>query len=253
MEHIRLSRTQQILVVTLARGKANALNAPMVAELAAALEAARDEEVRGLVLASASPKLFCAGFDVGEVFEYDPAVMRAFFGRFHDLLEGLRLLPKPVVAAVSGHAYAGGALLALACDFRIAADGTHFAVNEVNLGVVLPRRLIDAMVAATGPVAMHRVLMAGDVLTAEEAVRLGVAQEAVAPEHVLERSMARVMELSAKPPLAFAAHKRILAGPHGVASTPGERSAAIDEFMSSWVGPESVERRQMLKQSLQGR
>jgi enoyl-CoA hydratase/carnithine racemase len=100
---IQLERDGRVLVATMGRGKANALNAAFVDEFHAVLQAARDDAAIGaLVIASANPRLFCAGLDVGEVFAYDEGTMRQFFDRFVALLDGLRGLPKAVVAAVSG-------------------------------------------------------------------------------------------------------------------------------------------------------
>jgi enoyl-CoA hydratase/carnithine racemase len=132
MNHIRTETSENLLIVAMARGKANALNAAMVEELNVAVkEAAHNTDIRGVVLASDRPKFFSGGFDVMEVFNYERETMTEFFGQFIDLYEGLVNLPKPVVAAISGHAFAGGAVLALACDVRVMAEGPFgFALNE---------------------------------------------------------------------------------------------------------------------------
>jgi 3,2-trans-enoyl-CoA isomerase len=104
-----------------------------------------------LVLASDRPNFFSAGFDVKEVFQYDREAMTSFFGAFMDLHETMFRLPKPVVAALSGHTVAGGAVLALACDIRVMAQGPfRFALNEVNLGIILPPGIVRMAVDAIG-------------------------------------------------------------------------------------------------------
>src|SRR5262249_60722447 len=109
MENIKCEVADGILVITLARGKANALDWKMIEELTGALAQARsDSTTRGLVIASASARFFSGGFDVAEVFGYSREKMGEFFGRFIDLYESLYRLPKPVVAAIGGHAYARG-------------------------------------------------------------------------------------------------------------------------------------------------
>ena len=139
MEHIQSERNGNLAILILSRGKANALNYALVEELCGAVAAAAaDDSVRGLVIASDRPRFFSSGFDIREVFGYDREGMAAFFGRFIDLYESLYNFPKPVVAALSGHTFAGGAILAIACDFRIMAEGDFgFALNEVNLGLAL--------------------------------------------------------------------------------------------------------------------
>ena len=153
MEHIKVEINEGLLVVTMARGKANALNGAMVGELSRDRRCQANESVRGVVLASDRAKFFSGGFDVAEVFQYDRETMTEFFGRFIDLYEGMISLPKPVVAAVSGHAFAGGAVLALASDARVMAEGEFgFALNEINLGLALPPGMIRMAVGAVGTV-----------------------------------------------------------------------------------------------------
>src|SRR5438128_510918 len=162
---IRTEITGGLLVVTLARGKANALNAAMLDELHVALKQAQAPEVRGLVLASDRPKFFSSGFDVTEVFQYGREAMTSYFGSFMDLYEGLFRLEKPVVGALSGHAVAGGAVLALACDVRVMADGPfRFALNEVNLGIVLPPGIIRMAVDALGPRHARELFLGGETI-----------------------------------------------------------------------------------------
>ena len=142
MQHIQVEREDAAAIVKLARPKANALNQRMVEELATAMEElAACSDVRAVVLGSEQPKFFSSGFDVADVFSFDRAAMHAFFGRFLDVVGRLQAFPKPTVAAVNGHAFAGGAVLALACDFRIMADGPFgFALNEINLGIAVTPR-----------------------------------------------------------------------------------------------------------------
>src|SRR5262249_43222476 len=137
MTHLRISDDDGIRIVQLSREKANAMNLDMLEELNAAIENAG--AAKALVIGSAQPRFFSSGFDVREVFGYERPAMHHFFGRFMDLYEGILRFPKPVVGAIGGHAFAGGAFLALACDFRVMADGDYgFAINEINFGAVLP-------------------------------------------------------------------------------------------------------------------
>ncbi len=149
VQHITLDREEGILVITLSRGKANALNCEMVDELQQALNhALGDDRTHGVVITSGTPKMFCGGFDVQEVFNYPPEKLERYMARFIRLFDTLRCLPKPTVAGLNGHSYAGGSILALACDERIMAEGDFkFALNEVSLGVVLPARMVQAMAA----------------------------------------------------------------------------------------------------------
>lgn len=249
MECIRVEREGSVQVVHLARGKANALTAPMVDEIVAAVEQAAEEPaIRALVLASDSPRVFCGGFDVGDVFAYDRERMTAFFGRFMTLFERIRTLPKPAVAALSGHAFAGGAILALACDVRIMADNATIAVNEVDLGVVLPVRMIRAMAATGHPDLMRSMLLGGEVVSSTRALAGGVANETVPAVDVLAVALTRARVLGDKPPHAFAAHKRAL-DPIGPI-TAEEAARGLEAVIDVWFGAEATTRRQALIEKL---
>jgi enoyl-CoA hydratase/carnithine racemase len=246
---VRTAQEGALLVITLDRPKANALNAAMVEELHAAIDRAGEATVRGVIVASSSHKVFCAGFDVAEVFDYDRATLRAFFGRFTALFERIRQLPKPVVAAMSGHAYAGGAILSLACDVRVMADGACFAVNEVDLGVMLPARLIQAMVQNTRRDVMRALLLGGEALNATRALAGGLVTEVAPAIDVLPVSLTRARHLAEKPATAFAAHKQALdtlGPPLSDAEVDGELTRVVDV----WFGDEATARRHALIEKL---
>lgn len=250
MEFIKVDRDDELLIVTLSRGKANPLNAAMVDELIDAFQAAASNDVRGVVLASDRTGFFSSGFDVGEVFEYDRDRMKEFFGRFIDLYEGILRLPKPVVGAVSGHAFAGGAVLALACDARVIAEGDFgFALNEVNLGIVVPPGFIRMAVAAVGEKNAREIILEGKTITPARALEMGLADAVVKPEFVLERAVARARELAAKPPLAFGAVKRLFLEAGGLTDASSDH-LTLAQFADHWFSPEATERKQALVRSI---
>ena len=250
MEFIRVDRDGELLIIALARGKANPLNATMVEELIAAFGGATAEDIRGVVFASDRPKFFSSGFDVGEVFEYDRDRMKEFFSRFIDLYEAMMHLPKPVVAAVSGHAFAGGAVLALACDSRVMADGDFgFALNEVNLGIVVPSGFIRMAVAAVGERNAREIILEGKTITPSRALEMGLADAVVKPEAVLERAITRARELAAKPKLAFGAVKQLFLEAGGLSAASSDH-LTLEQFAHHWFSPEATERKQALVQSI---
>jgi 3,2-trans-enoyl-CoA isomerase len=245
VEHLLSERDGNLAILTLARGKANALNQALVEELCGAVAAAAaDGSVRGLVLASDRPRFFSSGFDIREVFTYDRDGMAAFFGRFIDLYESLYHFPKPVVAALSGHTFAGGAILALACDFRIMADGDFgFALNEINLGLALSPTLRDMLVNAVGLVRARDVILFGDPLTPARALEIGLARELAPAEQVRARAIACARLLAAKPPSAFREIKRSLHEFGRGEDAPGDR-ATLGRFLDMWFSDEARDARQ---------
>jgi len=253
MTSIRTENRDGVLVVTMARGKANALNAPMVEELLGAVAQAHGQDVQGLVLASDCPNFFSGGFDAKEVFQYGREKMTSYFGSFMDLYEDLFRLPKPVVAALSGHTVAGGAVLALACDARVMAEGAfRFALNEVNLGVVLPPGVIRMAVDAIGARNARELLLAGEALSPARALEIGLVNELAPPEAVLERAVAQARALAEKPAGAFGAIKQTLIEVTGHGAAGGDRRH-LPRFIDHWFSQESEQRRTALLESLRAK
>jgi 3,2-trans-enoyl-CoA isomerase len=256
VQHITLEREEGILVITLARGKANALNCEMVEELQQALNHARaDERTHGVVLTSSAPKMFCGGFDVQEVFSYAPDKLTRYMAHFIRLFDTLRHLPKPTVAAISGHSYAGGSILALACDERIMAEGDfQFALNEVTLGVVLPPRMVQALAAVVpGPTA-RQMFLEGHAWRAQEALSHGIVEELVPAGNIRHRALTIARQLASKPPRAFSAHKQALVeAAGGPPYTPEEIDDMAAQFSAVWFDEECQCYRDLLVSRLQAR
>lgn len=244
MEHLITERNDNLLILTLARGKANALNSALVEELYTAVTAAAaDDTVRGLVLASDRPRFFSSGFDIREVFGYDRAGMTAFFGRFVDLYETLYRLPKPVVAALSGHTFAGGAILAIACDFRIMAEGDFgFALNEINLGLSISPTMCHMLADAVGVARGREIMLFGEALTPARALEIGLVRELAPAGEVRDRAIACARSLAMKPPLAYAQMKRTMREFGRQQASSGDRST-LDGFLDIWFSPEATEAR----------
>jgi len=242
VEHILSERDENLLILSLARGKANALNYALVDELCTAVSAAAaDGSVRGLVLGSDRPRFFSSGFDIREVFQYDREQMASFFGRFIDLYESLYRFPKPVVAALSGHTFAGGAILAIACDFRIMAMGDFgFALNEVNLGLALSPGIRRMLVSAVGVARGREVLLFGEPLSPVRAHEIGLVRELAPADQVRGRAIACARFLAAKPPVAYREIKRSLRESMGADDAPGDR-ATLAQFLDMWFSEEARE------------
>jgi enoyl-CoA hydratase/carnithine racemase len=251
MPFVKISDHSEIRILTLARGKANAMNSAMIDELLAAVRAcAKDEHVGAVVVASESSGIFSAGFDVEEVFAYQMEEMRDFFGRFLDVFEGLQQMPKPVVGAINGHAWAGGAFLALGMDVRVFAEGQFgFALNEINFGAVLPEGIRRALIATVGVREASRIILTGESLTPEQAQRIGLADSVVPPRDVTSTAIRVAHQLAEKPKKAFAYSKRAL---HMDAGYPVQREN-LSVFLDQWFSPECVQRRQALTASLQAK
>ena len=197
--------------------------------------------------------MFCGGFDVEEVFAYAPDKLTALHGALHPLVRHAAAPAQADGRRLNGHSYAGGSILALACDERIMAEGDfQFALNEVTLGVVLPARMVQALAAVVpGPTA-RQMFLEGHAWRAQDAQQHGIVDELVPPSSVRHRALTIARQLASKPPRAFAAHKRALveAG-GGPAYTPEEIEAMAAEFSAVWFDEECQCYRDLLVSRLQ--
>jgi 3,2-trans-enoyl-CoA isomerase len=173
----------------LARPPANALVPELVDALRQGIEAAPGEGARALVI-SGSPGRFSGGLDVPYLMQLDRAgIARAWEG-FYGMLRALATSPIPIAAAVTGHAPAGGAVIGIFCDTRIMAEGDYkIGLNEVQVGIPLPPVIFHALKRLIGAHKAERLAVSGTLVTAAEAHRLGLVDELVAPDRVVERAV----------------------------------------------------------------
>jgi len=176
---IRIDKQGPLAVLRLDKPRGNAIDEALADELTlACIELDADAGVRGVLLASAHPKLFCPGLDLVGLLEYDRPSMKRFMGKFAGLVWQLYGLRKPVVAAVSGHAIAGGCILALTADHRVLRrGGVQIGLNEVRIGVPLPWSVAVMLRSAIAPGALARVALLGRNFADDEALAAGLADE----------------------------------------------------------------------------
>lgn len=181
----------------------NALNAATVAELRAALEDAQgDPSVRGVILTGAGDKAFAAGADIGELAKAS-AVEAERSSRFtQETLSLLENLGKPVVAAVNGFALGGGCEAALASTIRIAATNARFGLPEIKLGVLPGGGGTQRLPRLVGKGRALQLILTGGMIGAEEAYRIGLVNEVVAPNVLIARAEEILQEIAANAPIA---------------------------------------------------
>jgi enoyl-CoA hydratase/carnithine racemase len=229
VEYVQFELTRGVAVLRLNRPKANAMNRAMISEMTEAFAEA-ELEARAIVWSSAIPRFFSAGFDVNEVFAYDQAAMQDFLVEFSALQQRVLHSKRPTVAALPGQTYAGGAILALSCDFRVMADGPYgFALTEVNIGVDLPVEIFHLLAAAVGVPRARSMFLTGDPLTTEDARTSGLVS--LVPDGEAEpRAIDLARRLADKPPETYAAIKRTMLAACGLAPSGGTVADAASFF-----------------------
>lgn len=196
------------------RPKAHAMNPEMIIELTEALgQMAESTRIRGAIL-TGDGSIFSAGLDVVELFAMDEDSIELFWHTFHNLLLSLVKFPKPLVAAVNGHAIAGGCVMALCCDHRVMAEGRAvIGLNEVPVGLVVPQTVIDLATHHVGTGKAKRMLLNGTLFPATDAQAFGLVDELCPAEEVLERAQAKLHEWFAVHPDAWLKTKALLQRP----------------------------------------
>jgi enoyl-CoA hydratase len=187
--------------------KVNALSQALLAELG---EAAADltTDPPGAVVVTGGERIFAAGADISEF--GDAARARAITAGFHAALDAIAAIPRFVIAAVSGYALGGGCELALACDYRIAGERAVFGQPEVLLGIVPGGGGTQRLPRLIGPSRAKEMVITGRQVKAEEALRIGLADELVATEALHERAFALAAEAARGALQAQALIKRLV-------------------------------------------
>ena len=202
-------RDDAVAVVRIERPEVkNALNNAVREQLATIFRAlASDHRVRAIVL-TGGEQCFVAGADIREFADASPIDMYRRHTEY--LWEAIGRCPKPVIAAVNGFALGGGCELAMHCDIIVAGQSARFAQPEVKLGLMPGAGGTQRLIRAVGKFQAMRIALTGCLVTATEALAMGMISEMVSDEQTLPRALALAAEIAALPPLAVAQIKEVM-------------------------------------------
>jgi len=212
-EFVLISREENIAILTINRpDKYNALNDQVVAEIGAALdELSTDDDVRAIIMTGAGDKAFVSGADIGMLRDLKSSQeVVANSRRGQAMTLKIESLPKPVIAAINGYALGGGLELAIACDIRIAADTAKLGQPEINLGLNPGYGGTQRLPRLVGKGMAKLLILTGDMIDAEEALRIGLVQKVVPLADLMDEAKALAKKLATKPPLTLAACKEAI-------------------------------------------
>ncbi|HZQ25865.1 MAG TPA: enoyl-CoA hydratase/isomerase family protein [Terriglobales bacterium] len=220
------------------RPPVNALSPELIVALRQAVQNGPGDGVRALIL-SGAPGRYSGGLDVPLLLEQDKRAIEALWRDFFSLLGTIAYSPIPIVAAITGHAPAGGTVLALYCDWRVMAKGDYkLGLNEVQVGIHLPPILLAGLQRLVGMREAERLAVCGALLTPEEALEVGLVDELAPTDQVLERALRWCEGLLALPPEAMSATRRqARADLHGVFGHNVEDE--VQRAIESWWSPET--------------
>jgi enoyl-CoA hydratase len=203
-ENILHEQRGPIALVTINRPKVlNALNMATMEELRAAFTAIReDAATRVAILTGAGEKAFVAGADIGELNKQEPVAAKEYTHRGQAVLDLIEDLGKPVIAAVNGFALGGGCEIAMACTFRIASENAKFGQPEVKLGIIPGYGGTQRLPRLVGKGLALQLVLAGEMISASEAHRIGLVNEVVPQAELIARCEAIAQKIVANAPLA---------------------------------------------------
>jgi len=253
MGTVRLERQEELAVLRLDKARGNAIDEALVDDLAAALsEVASDAGIRGVLLASGHPRLFCPGLDLVALVEHERAAMEAFMLSFARAIWALYALRQPVVAAVGGAAVAGGCILALTADHRVLRRGAPIGLNEVKVGVPLPWSVTVLLRASVPGPALGRIALLGRNFSDEQALAVGLADELREPEGFEQACLERLAEFAEKDARALGSTKAWLRE-GTLREMQAHEQARLGTFLDGWFAPATQERLRATVASLRGR
>ena len=228
-----------VAVLGLDLGRGNAINHPFVDAVSEALDATLADGARAVVLTGRG-KVFCGGLDLLTIHAYDRPAMGRFVDAFDGLFHKLLTFPRPVVAAVNGHALAGGCILAMAADFRVMAEGAfQIGVNEVALGLPFPAAAFEIVRRATPGAATAAVFLEARRFSPTEARGAGIVD--LVAEDAVSAAKEQAQRFASNAVEAVADTKADLLAP-AVARIEATREAQRERFLDRWFSPDAQAR-----------
>ncbi len=245
MELIYIEHHDHVAVLKLNRGTINNINLQLVNILSTALEnIKKDAHIHSLVLCSANEKFFSIGLDIPELFGLSKKDFISFYKKFNQLCLDLFTLPKPTVAAITGHAIAGGCILALCCDYRIISEGRKLmGLNEIKLGVPVPYPADCILRNLISPQIAREVMYHGEFYQSDELIKMGLVDQVLPLEQVIPAAIEKAKLLGSSALKAFSLVKRNRIEPieHQIQQNLAERERY---FVDCWYSNEARKRLQ---------
>jgi enoyl-CoA hydratase len=203
-ENLLYEQKHAIAYVTVNRPKVlNALNMATMAELRTVFHGIKaDDTIRVVILTGAGEKAFGAGSDLNELVKYNAVASKAYAHRGQSLLNLIENLGKPVIACINGFALGGGCEIALACTMRLASENAKLGQPEVKLGMIPGHGGTQRLPRLVGVGVAQQLVLSGEMISAQEAHRIGLVNEVVAQAELIARAEAIAHKIIANAPLA---------------------------------------------------
>jgi enoyl-CoA hydratase/3-hydroxyacyl-CoA dehydrogenase len=230
---VKLETRDRVAIAWLDRPPANSISPDVVRALAKVWEAVTGAgNVHALIFASANPQLFCAGADIKAFTTMDEAAGRSLLDQMHGLLRSIEASSVATIAAINAVAFGGGNELAMACDFRIAAQSASFGQPEINLGIIPGFGGTQRLPRLIGEAKALELNLVGDPIDAVEAHELGLVTRVVPDHELIDTALAWARRLADQAPLAVQQIKKVSAAGNLDAGIDAEKEAFAAVFQS---------------------
>jgi enoyl-CoA hydratase len=228
-----------VALLTMEGGKANALTPGLLDVIERKIEAFEDGPSRSGVLIGYE-RYFSAGLALTHIIDFDRDELRGFIQHFSRVMSRIFVCRKPLVAAINGHAIAGGCVLALMCDVRIAADdpSIRIGLNESRLGIGLPAIVVEGLRFGVPPASFVPIAMEGALHSPARSLALGLVSEIVPGSELLARSTAVAQTLAAPGSAAVAQIKRALRLP-SIETVTRTADLEVEAWLDTWFSTEA--------------
>jgi enoyl-CoA hydratase len=233
---------EDVAVLQLAGGKANAMTPELLETIERMIDGFERSPAAAAVLIG-HERSFSAGLALTHIIDLDIVELRRFIELFSRVMTRVFACPKPIVAAINGHAIAGGCVLALMCDWRIAADdpALRIGLNETQLGIGLPTIVLEGLRAAVPPASIVPIAIEGALFGPIQAHALGLVHALVPADELIAHATAKASALASLPPVAVAQVKRGLrAASLDLVARTSEQDIA--RWLETWFSPEAQAR-----------
>ncbi|MBU1671365.1 MAG: enoyl-CoA hydratase/isomerase family protein [Actinobacteria bacterium] len=213
MSSVTVDREGEIAFLKLTKPPVNAVDLQLLREAEASMGALEaDDAVRAIIVTGDGP-CFCAGLDLKVVPFYSPEDQKELMDITNRVITGVYGASKPIIAAVNGHAVAGGFILMMSCDYRVGAEGSYqMGVSEVRVGIPFPISTMEVLKSELTPAMARRLILTGRPIGPREALEGEVLDELVAPERLIPRALEKASELGALSTLVYNRVKTQLRG-----------------------------------------
>jgi 3,2-trans-enoyl-CoA isomerase len=237
MNTIKVTIKDRLAIITLDRAKSNALNREMITELEDLLKnISADANIGGAII-TGKDHFFSAGLDLIELYSYSEAEAESFWHLFLRFTATVTSFKKPLIAAINGHSPAGGCVIALACDYRIMAEGKYIiGLNEIPVGIIVPNSIFTLYSFWLGQATASRSLLEGKLFSPEQALEAGLIDELANPASILTAAERKIRKYMGMEQNTWS-NSKLNIRKDLIAATRADQSEELAAMLKQWWSP----------------